>query len=157
MIAPDDCCEPDSEGYEPDSEDIALQLARERKFEDTLSYIGESERQLRDYHKPTDKPLRDISKEAKSLSRELWNEYQFDVASDSFEVDLDGKTSITVPRHGLPREEVPRSLTRTDKRRMKKDRRKRKRQLGILMKRGCSPRQVTGYEDTSFTTVVAAA
>jgi hypothetical protein len=49
---------------------------------------------LRDYHKHTDRQLRELSKEAKSLSRELWNGYRFDVAHDSYEVDVDDKTSI---------------------------------------------------------------
>lgn len=159
MTARDDCYEPDWEGYEPDSEDLAWELAKEREFESLRLEYGDIDRELRDYYKHTDRQLRDVSKEGKSLSRELRNEYQFDVASDSFDVDLDGETSITVSRDGVCREEVPRPRTRKDKRRMKTECRRtlrRLRQLGFLTKRGCSPRQVTGYEDRSFTRVVAA-
>ena len=45
-----------------------------------------------------------------------------------------------------------RPLTRKEK----KFRRRRARQLRILTKRGCSPRQVTGHEDVSFTKMAAA-
>jgi hypothetical protein len=163
MIPPPDCSVREDDpsyqddyrgGYEPDWEDLAYDLAREREFEETVSHIHESERQLRDYDKYTDKQLHNINKEIKSLTLFLAEEYSFDVASDSWEVLLeDGETSVTVYRDGVSRERV---LTRKDKRRMKKNRRKRGRQLGILTKRGCSPRQVTGYEGGSFTPVVAA-
>jgi hypothetical protein len=156
MIAPDDCYEHDWEGYEPDSEDLACELAKEMEFEQWASYVHESEHQFR-ASTGTDKQLRNISKESKSLARELSEQYRFDVASDCFEVDLDGKTSITVSRNGVPRNEVLHTLTRKDKRRMKKESRQAARQLGILTKRGCSPRELTGYEDMSFATVVAAA
>lgn len=161
MIPPPDCSVPEDDpcvdeydGYEPDWEDLAYDLAKEREFEETVSHIHESERQLRDYDKYTDKQLHNINKEIKSLTLFLAEEYSFDVASDSWEVLLeDGETSVTVYRDGVSRERV---LTRKDKRRMKKNRRKRGRQLGILTKRGCNPRQVKGYEGGSFTTVVAA-
>jgi len=134
-------------GYEPDWEDLAYDLARERELEGTVSHIRESERQLHASTKPN-RQLREISKESKSLARSLWEEYQFDVASDSFEVLLeDGESSVTVYSDGVPRERV---LTRKDKRRNKKNRRKRERRLEILTKRGCSPRQVRGYEGGSF-------
>ena len=161
MIPPPDCaareddpCDDEYDGYEPDWEDLAYDLAREREFEETVSHIHESERQLRDYDKYTDKQLHNINKEIKSLTLFLAEEYSFDVASDSWEVLLeDGETSVTVHRDGVSRERV---LTRKDKQRMRKDWRKRARRLGILTKRGCSPRQVKGYEGGSFTTVVAA-
>jgi hypothetical protein len=141
-------------GYEPDWEDLAYDLAREREFEETVCYIRESERQLRDYNKYTDRQLRNISKESKSLACCLWGEYRFDVAAGCFEVSHDSEYYFTVSRDGVPH--TPHTLTRKDKQRMKKNLRKRERQLGILTKRGCSPRQVKGYEGGSFTTVVAA-
>jgi hypothetical protein len=162
MISPPDCAAREDDprddeycGYEPDWEDLAYDLARERELEETVSYIRESERQLRDYDKYTDKQLHSISKEIKSVTLYLAEEYQFDVASDSWEVLLeDGETSVTVYRDGVSRERV---LTRKDKQRMRKDWRKRARRLEILTKRGCSPRQVTGYEGGSFYPPVVAA
>jgi hypothetical protein len=166
MIDADDCHESDREGYEadwenyePDAEEIAWELAKERRFEEWLSYIHESERELRDYHKYTDSQLRELSAEAKSLSRELRDEYRFDVVHDCYELGLDGETSITVSRSGVCLDEVPCPLTRKDKRRRKTECRRASRllrPLEFLTKRGCSPRQVRGYEDRSFDTVVAA-
>ena len=160
MIAADDCDEFDSQGYEPDFEDLARDLAKEKRFEEWLSCLRESERELRDYSKYTDRQLRELSAEVKSLSCKLWDEYRFDVAHDCYEVDLDDKTSITVSRNGVPLDEVRRPLTRKDKRKRKTERRRGLKQLkqqGFLTKRGRSPGQVTGYEDRSFATVVAAA
>ncbi len=149
------------DGYEPDWEDLAYDLARERELEETVFHIRESERQLHASTKPN-RQLREISKESKSLARSLWEEYRFDVADDSFDVPVfsdDDETSITVPRDGVCRDKDLGPLTRKDKRRMKKRVRKLTR-LGIWKriwtKRGCSPRQVKGYEDKSFTPVVAA-
>jgi hypothetical protein len=159
MIAADDCYESDWEGYEPDSEELAWELAKERRFEEWISYIRESERELRDYNKYTDRQLRELSAEVKSLSCELWNEYRFDVAHDCYDVDLDDKTSVTVSRNGVILDEVRRPLARKDKRKRKTERRRALKQLkpqGFLTKRGCSPRQVKGYEDRSFGKVVAA-
>jgi len=170
MIPPLDCaaCEDDPCddkycGDEPDWEDLAYDFAKEREFEEAVSCIHESKRQLRDYDKYTNKQLRDISKESKYLTRFLWQEYQFDVAGDFFEVSYDSKYYFTVPRRGAAH--APDTLTRKDKRRRKKDLRKRgrqaeswlrKRQLGISTERGCNPRPVMGYEGESFTRVVAA-
>jgi hypothetical protein len=160
MIASDDCSEPDWKGYEPDWEDLAYWDYEQEVFESLRLEHGDIEGELRDYHKHTDRQLRGLSKEAKSLARELWNEYQFDLADDSFEVLLeDGETSITVSRDGSCRYEVPRPLPRKDKRRKKTARRRGSRhlmQLGFLTKRGCSPRQVKGYEDMSVPRMVAA-
>jgi hypothetical protein len=169
MIPPPDCaareddpCDDEYDGYEPDWEDLAYDLAREREFEETVSHIHESERQLRDYDKYTDKQLHNINKEIKSLTLFLAEEYRFDVASDTFDVPVyadDDETSITVPRNGVYRDKDLGPLTRKDKRKMKKRVRKLTR-LGIWKriwtKRGCSPRQVKGYEDKSLTPVVAA-
>jgi hypothetical protein len=160
MIPPSDCAareddprDHEYDGYEPDWEDVAYDLAREREFEETVSGIHESKQQLQDYNKYTDRQLWRLSKQAKSDGRYLLSEYQFDVDADSSEVSLDGETYFTVSRDGR---EVERTLSRKDQRKMKKNRRKRARQLGILTKRGCSPRQVKGCEGGSFTTVVAA-
>jgi len=114
MIPPPDCSVPEDDpcvdeydGYEPDWEDLAYDLAKEREFEETVSHIHESERQLRDYDKYTDKQLHNINKEIKSLTLFLAEEYSFDVASDSWEVLLeDGETSVTVYRERVSRERV---------------------------------------------------
>ena len=103
----------------PDSEELAWDLAKERRFEEWLSCIRENERELRDYHKYTDRQLRELSAEMRGISHELWREYGFDVASDCYEVDLDGETSISVSRSGARLDEVPGTLTRKDKRRKK--------------------------------------
>jgi hypothetical protein len=155
MIARDDCSESDWEDYEPDLEDLVYELARERELESYRLEYDEIMRLIR-ASAGTDRQLRNANKESKSISRDLFNEHRFDVAADTYDVDLDGETSITVPRSGMSRDEVPRAVTRKDKRRAKTTLRKAARQLQILTKRGCSPRQVTGYEDKSFTTVVAA-
>src|SRR6266567_4159680 len=110
------------DGYEPDWEDLAYDLARERELEETVFHIRESERQLHASTKPN-RQLREISKESKSLARSLWEEYRFDVADDSFDVPVfsdDDETSITVPRDGVCRDKDLGPLTRKDKRRMKK-------------------------------------
>jgi hypothetical protein len=131
------------DSYEPDCEDLAYQLYKEREFEQWVSWIRESEGQCRAATKP-DRELRNMNNERKALARELWQEYQFDVDTDSFEVSEDSETYVTFPRNG-----VSRSLSRKDKRRMRGNLRKHlRKQFGILTKRGRSPRQVRGYEDT---------
>jgi hypothetical protein len=160
MIERGDYSESDWGDYEPDDQDLAYDKYREGVFESWRLEYGDIEGQLRDYRKHTDSQLRDLSKEAKSLARELWNGYQFDAATDSYDVDLNREHSITMPYNGAPRDEVPPTLTRKDKQRAKTERRRASRhlmQLGFLTKRGCSPRQVTGHEDRSFAGMVAAA
>jgi hypothetical protein len=122
MIASDD-------SYEPDWEDLAYERYKEREFESLRLEYGDIDRELRDYRKHTDRQLRDLNKERKSLEQELWQGYQFDVARDAYEVDLNSETSITMPRNGSCRREVPRPLTRKDKRKLRKDVRKAKRFL----------------------------
>ena len=129
MNARDDCYESDWEGYEPDDEDWAYERYKERVFESMRLEYGEIDRELRDYHKHTDRQLRSLSKERKSCECDLWNEYRYDVTNDTYEVDLDGETSITMPREGLRRDEASRPLTRKNKRRRRKDARKTKRFL----------------------------
>jgi hypothetical protein len=129
MNARDDCYEPDWEGYEPDDEELAYELYNEREFESLCLEYGDIDCELRDYRTHTDRQLRGLNKERKSLEQELWQGYQFDVARDAYEVDLDSETSITMPRNGSCRREVPRPLTRKDKRKLRKDVRKAKRFL----------------------------
>jgi hypothetical protein len=116
MIASDD-------SYEPDWEDLAYECYKERVFESLRLEHGDIDRELRDYRKHTDRQLRDLNKERKSLEQELWQGYQFDVAGDAYEVDLDSETSITMPRNGSCRE-VPRPPSRKDKRRAKTEQRR---------------------------------
>jgi hypothetical protein len=137
MIPPPDCaareddpCDDEYCKYEPDWEDIAYDLAREREFEETVSHIHESKRQLRHYDKYTDRQLRRLNKQASSGTHYLASEFQFDVDADCFEVSEDLKHYVTVPRNGLPR-----ALTRKDKNRVKKSLRKRARQLGISVRK----------------------
>src|SRR5262245_56503674 len=111
-------------GYEPDDDDFAWMVYQEREFESLRLEYGDIDRELRDYLKHTDRQLRDLNKERKSLEQELWQGYRFDVARDAYEVDLDSETSITMPRNGSCRREVPRPLTRKDKRRAKTKQRK---------------------------------
>jgi hypothetical protein len=136
MNARDDCYEPDWEGYEPDDEDWAYERYKERVFESMRLEYGDIDRELRDHRKHTDRQLRELSKEGKSLRRELWNGYRYDVTDDTYEVDLDGETSITMPREGLHRDEASRPLTRKDKRKRRKDVRKAKRFLRNFDERG---------------------
>jgi hypothetical protein len=163
MIPPPDCaareddpCDDECSEYEPDWEDISWHLEQEERLKDWQNYTLEAERQLHDpryirYH--TDRHLCDLSKEVKSLKRALWEEYNFNFDNDCFEVLLeDFETSITLSRDGHRL-----TLTRKDKQRMRKNRRKRARRLEILTKRGCSPRQVKGYEGESFYPPVVAA
>jgi hypothetical protein len=148
----DDLSPQDLRDYEPDCEDYAVELVeQERDFEAFRVGHDDVKRELCDYNKYTDRRLRNLYKEGKERAHDLWQRYQYHVELDCFEVSLDSETSITVPRNG-----VAHTLTRKDKKRMKKNLRKRGRRLGILTKRGCSPRQVRGYEGGSFTTVVAA-
>jgi hypothetical protein len=139
MNARDDC-------YEPDDEELAYELYKEREFESWRSEYWDIDRELRDYRKHTDRQLRDLNKERKSLEQELWQEYRFDVARDVYEVDLDGETSITMPRNGSCRREVPRPLTRKNKRKLKKERRARRRDFSknLMRARGEIPRSVSG-------------
>src|SRR6266481_1693333 len=135
MNAPNDC-------YEPDDEELAYELYKEREFESMRLDCGDIDRELRDQRKRTDRQLRGLSKERKSLRRELWSEYRYDVTDDTYDVHLDSETSITMPREGLRRDEAHRPLTRKDKRRRRKDARKTKRFLKKFNERaGRNPAQ----------------
>jgi len=140
MIASDD-------SYEPDWEDLAYASYKEREFESLRLEYAEIDQELRDYNKHTDQQLRDLSKERQSLARELWQEYQFDAADDTYEVDLNSKTSISVPREGgWDAASSPRNLTRKDKRINKKQIRRATRSLNnfAVTKQGRNPCQVSG-------------
>jgi hypothetical protein len=137
--------------YEPDWEDLAYLACQRRVLEGYREEHGEITRRLRDYRKRTDRQLRELSKEIRAFARDCRTECQFDLVSESYTGD--------VPDDYVP----PRPLTRKEKRRRKTECRRALRQLllwrqlGIWTKRGCSPRQVTGSEDSGFVGVVAAA
>ena len=135
MNAPNDC-------YEPDDEDLAYELYKERQLEGYRIEYAHIDRELRDCGKHTDRQLRDLNKEKESLRRKLWREYCYDVTDDIYEVHLDSETSITMPREELSRDEPSRPLTRKDKRRQKKFHRKVKRFLKEFNERaGRNPAQ----------------
>ena len=90
----DDSYESASESYEPDWEDLAYQLYKEREFEQWVSWIRESKNECYASTKP-DRQLRNMNKERNALVRELWHEYQFDVDTDSF--DRTRRVSPLVP------------------------------------------------------------
>jgi len=124
MIHRDDSCQRDWDNYEPDYEYLDWELENKRQFESLVSDWYHSERDIRASTKPN-KLLREISKERESFRRSLLEEHQFDVDNDCFEfVDVEGDCIITVARDGRER-----TLSRTNKRRMRKDRRKRARQF----------------------------
>jgi hypothetical protein len=151
MNARDNC-------YEPDDEELAYELYKERVFEDMRIEYADFDRELRDYHKHTDRQLRDLNKEKKSLRRELWREYCYDVTDNTYEVHLDSETSITMPREGLRRDEASRPLTRKDKTKQKKEHRKRQRFLENLMRaRGRNPAQSSVVRKTGALLPVVAA
>ena len=163
MIPPDDSYERSWEDYEPDEEELAHVLAERREFESFCDEHNNITQAIRASTKPN-RQLRDANKDAKSIERTLQKRHLYDVANDTFDVPVytdDDVDYVTVPGNGVDRDNDKGvgPLTRKDKRRMKKRVRKLER-LGIWKriwtKRGCSPRQVKGYEDRSFTPVVAA-
>jgi hypothetical protein len=92
---------------------------RQEQFESLRRDYLDADRALRDHGQYTDRQLRELSKERKATSSELWHEYRFVAEADSFGSD-------TPP---------PRVLTRKDKRQMKTERRRGGRylkQLGFL-------------------------
>jgi hypothetical protein len=92
---------------------------RVERFESLRREYEDADRALRDWHQYTDRQIRELNKERKAISSELWHEYRFVAEADSF-------GSNTPP---------PRVLTRKDKRQMKTERRRGGRylkQLGFL-------------------------
>jgi hypothetical protein len=151
MNARDNC-------YEPDDEDWAYELYKERALESYRTEYAYIDRELRDYRKHTNRQLRELSKERKAIARDCKLELKFDVADDTYEVHLDSETSITMPREGLRRDEASRPLTRKDKTKQKKEHRKRQRFLENLMRaRGRNPAQSSVVRKTGALLPVVAA
>jgi hypothetical protein len=114
MNARDDC-------YEPDDEDLAYELYKERQLEGYRIDYAYIDRELRDYRKHTDRQLRELSKERKSFARDCELEHEFDLAADCYY----GEPSIVESRNN----KASRPLTRKDKRRRRKEARKAERFL----------------------------
>ena len=92
---------------------------RQEQFESLRRDYLDADRALRDHGQYTDRQLRELNKERKAISSELWHEYRFVAEADSFGSDTP----------------APRVLTRKDKRQMKTERRRGGRylkQLGFL-------------------------
>jgi hypothetical protein len=127
--------QPDWENYEPDDEDFAYMIAQEREIESLRSEYHDADRELRNYQKHTDRQLRELSKEKKDCARHLAWSHQFDVVSDSFEVEIADGVLDTVPwPYGKGEEvsdEAPRLSTRKDKRRAKAEQRRAAKYLRI--------------------------
>ena len=109
MNAPDDC-------YEPDDEDWAYELYKERALESYRTEYAYIDRELRDYRKHTDRQLRGLSKEKKSFARDCKLELEFNLAANCYYWE----PSIVESRNN----KASRPLTRKDKRRRRKDVRK---------------------------------
>jgi hypothetical protein len=109
MNARDDC-------YEPDDEDLAYELYKERQLEGYRIDYAYIDRELRDYRKHTDRQLRELSKERKSFARDCKLEHEFNLAADCYY----GEPSIVDSRNN----KASRPLTRKDKRRQKTEHRK---------------------------------
>ena len=126
--------EPDSY-CEPDEEDFAYMIAQEREVASLRSEYHDAYRQLCNYQKYTDRQLRALSKAKKGCARDLAGAHQFDVVSDSFDVEIADDVWDTVPWPYDEGEDVsdkaPRVLTRKDKRRAKADQRRTARYLRI--------------------------
>jgi len=123
---------------QPDAEDFAWMIAQEKEQTLLRSEYHETDQKLRDYQRHTDRQLRGFNKEKKSVARTLSWRHHFDVLSDSFEVEVGDDIYDTVPWDYSEdfRGEVPRALTRKDKRRAKTKRRKAERNLRIWRTRG---------------------
>src|SRR6266487_6691539 len=84
MHARDDCYEPDWEGYEPDDEDLAYELYKERQLEGYRIEYAYLDRELRDYRKHTNRQLRELSKERKAFARDCMLEHEFNLAANCY-------------------------------------------------------------------------
>jgi hypothetical protein len=149
MIAP--------ENYEPDAEDFAWMIAQEKEQTLQRSEYHEADQKLRDYQRHTDRQLRGFNKKKKSVARTLSRSHHFDVVSDRFEVEVGDDIYDTVPWPYSEdfRGEVPRALTRKDKRRKKKERRKA--ELRIWMNAGRNPAQSSVVRKTGALLLAVAA
>jgi hypothetical protein len=128
-----------SDYYEPDSEECALMIAREKEIASLRLEYHEAAKGLLDYQKHTDRQLRGLDKEKKATARILSRRFHFDVTNDSFDVEIADDVFVTVPwpydeegyGDGSVIDETPRTLTRKHKRRAKTERRKAERNLRI--------------------------
>jgi hypothetical protein len=77
MNAPNDC-------YEPDDEDLAYELNKERQLEGYRIEYAYLDRELRDYRKHTDRQLRELSKERKAFARDCMLEHEFNLAANCY-------------------------------------------------------------------------
>src|SRR4030095_12698846 len=109
MSARDDC-------YEPDDEDWAYELYKERALESYRTEYADIDRELRDYRKHTDRQLRELSKEKKSFERDCKLELEFNLNANCYSWE----PSIVESRNN----KASRPLTRKNKRRQKKEHRK---------------------------------
>ena len=143
MIARDDC-------YEPDDEDWAYELYKERALESYRTEYAYIDRELRDHRKHTDRQLRELSKEKKSFARDCKLELKFNLAANCYYWE----SSIVESRNN----KASRPLTRKDKRRQKKEHRKAQRFLENLMRaRGRNPAQSSVVRKTGALLPVVAA
>jgi electron transfer flavoprotein alpha subunit len=147
------------ENYEPDEEDCAWMIAQEKEQTLLRSQYHEADQKLCDYQRHTDRHLRGFNKEKKSVARTLSWRHHFDVVSDSFEVEIGDDIYDTVPWPYSEdfRSEVPRALTRKDKRREKTERRKAQRELRIWMNAGRNPAQSSVVRKTGASLPAVAA
>ena len=124
--------------YEPDAEDFALMIAKEKEVTSLRSGYHEADRELRNYRGHTDRQLRGLSKEKKRIKRHLAWAHNFDVEDDSFAVfgdDLDVIDAVPYAGSiGLEDDyKGPGPLARKDKRRAKTEQRRAKRARILMM------------------------
>jgi hypothetical protein len=119
--------------YEPDEDDFAYMAAEEKEITSLRSGYHEAHGELRNYQKHTDRELRGLYKEKKSIARHLAREHRFDVVSDCFEVEAYDEGFDTVPWPYDDSYKGPRAPTRKDKRRAKTKQRKAVRRLTFSM------------------------
>jgi hypothetical protein len=110
-------------------------IAQDREVASFRSEYHDADQQLRNYEKYTDRQLRALSKAKKGCALDLARAHQFDVVSDSFDVEIADDVWDTVPWPYDEGEDVsdkaPRILTRKDKRRAKAEQRRTARYLRI--------------------------
>ena len=136
--------EPDIDFYEPDDEDFAYLRRKERELKSLCAEHGDIARQLHDYHKHTDRQLRDMSKKRNAIARKTGDESFRDVVDDTFDVDKDGETFIVGGFTACLDRLDEALLTRKDKRRAKTERRKAVQQKNFDFCRGDILRRVSG-------------
>jgi hypothetical protein len=136
--------------YEPDDEDWAYELYKERALESYRTEYAYIDRELRDYRKHTDRQLRELSKEKKSFERDCKLELEFNLAANRYSWE----PSIVESRSN----KASRPLTPKDKRRQKKKHRKAQRFFREFMRaRGRNPAQASVVRKTGALLPVVAA